>query len=50
MSGAATRVGVGTRFIYDGEIVEVIEMMATAASNEVVLRTKTNGQIRRIAV
>ncbi|WP_016885133.1 MULTISPECIES: helix-turn-helix domain-containing protein [unclassified Rhodococcus (in: high G+C Gram-positive bacteria)] len=50
MSGAAARVGVGTRFIYDGEIVEVIEMMATAASNEVVLRTKTNGQIRRIAV
>lgn len=49
MSGAAARVGVGTRFMYDGEIVEVIEMIATAVGNEVVLRTKTNGQIRRVA-
>ena len=40
MSGAAARFGVGTRLVYDGEVVEVIEMMATAAGNEVVLRTK----------
>jgi hypothetical protein len=33
MSGAAVRVGVGSRFCYDGEVVEVVEMLATAAGN-----------------
>ena len=35
MSGAGVRVGVGTRFAYDGEVVEVVEMLATTAGNEV---------------
>ena len=38
MSGAGARAGVGTRFRYDGEIVEVVEMAATTAGNEVVLK------------
>jgi hypothetical protein len=33
MSGAAVRVGVGSRFCHDGEVVEVVEMLATAAGN-----------------
>ena len=47
MSGAATRVGIGTHFRYDGETVEVVEMAATAAGNEVVLK---NGRGRLLRV
>ncbi|MEU0442374.1 TnsA-like heteromeric transposase endonuclease subunit, partial [Streptomyces sp. NPDC006186] len=36
---AAARVGVGTRFRYDGETVEVVEMAATTAGNERPCRT-----------
>lgn len=32
MSRAAARVGVGTRFRYDGETVEVVEAAATTAA------------------
>jgi hypothetical protein len=49
VSSAHGRVGVGTRFRYDGETVEVVEMMATAAGNEVVLRND-RGQVRRLAL
>ena len=38
MSSAGVRVGVGTRFRFDGETVEVIEMAITAAGNEAVLK------------
>lgn len=38
MTWAGTRIGVGTRFRYDGESVEVAEPVATADGNEVVLR------------
>ena len=38
MSWAGVRLGVGTRFRYDGETVEVVEMAATTAGNEVVLK------------
>jgi hypothetical protein len=34
VSGASTRVGVGTRFVYDGEAVEVIELVATTAGRD----------------
>jgi hypothetical protein len=34
MSRAGVRVGVGTRFRYDGETVEVIEVAVTATGNE----------------
>jgi hypothetical protein len=37
MRGAGSRVGVGTRFRYDGESVEVTELTATTSGNEVIL-------------
>ncbi len=49
MSSAGVRVGVGTRFRYDGETVEVIEMAITATGNEVVLKDH-HGRVMRIAV
>ncbi|MEU0877497.1 helix-turn-helix domain-containing protein [Lentzea sp. NPDC005914] len=50
MSGAAVRIGVGARFIYDGEVVEVVEMLSTAAGNEVVLRNATTQQVVRVSL
>jgi hypothetical protein len=50
MSSAAVRVGVGTRFSYDGEVVEVVEMLSTGAGNEVVLKNATHHRIVRVAV
>ncbi len=49
MSRAGVRVGVGTRFRYDGETVEVIEMAITATGNEVVLKDH-HGRLMRLAV
>ncbi|MFE3328714.1 helix-turn-helix domain-containing protein [Streptomyces sp. NPDC059176] len=49
MSGAGTRVGVGTRFLYDGEAVEVVELAATTAGNEVVLRDG-RGRVQRLSL
>jgi hypothetical protein len=42
-------VGVGTRFRYDGETVEVIKMAITATGNEVVLKDQ-HGRVMRLAV
>ncbi|WP_051182771.1 hypothetical protein [Nocardia vinacea] len=48
---AATRFGVGTRMVYDGELVEIVEMIATSAGNEVVLRAESTGRsVRRVSV
>jgi transposase InsO family protein len=49
MSGAAVRVGVGSRFHYDGEIVEVVELLSTAAGGEVVLKDG-RGQVLRLSL
>jgi transposase InsO family protein len=49
VSSAGVRVGVGTRFRYDGETVEVIEMAITATGNEVVLKDN-HGRVMRLAV
>lgn len=38
VTGAAVRVGVGTRLKYDGEVVVVEEMFGSAAGNEVLVR------------
>ena len=38
MTGGSVRVGVGTRFLYDGDPFEVVDMRATTAGNELVLR------------
>ncbi|MFE2441639.1 helix-turn-helix domain-containing protein [Streptomyces sp. NPDC059426] len=49
MSGGGTRVGVGTRFLYDGEAVEVVELAATTAGNEVVLKDG-RGRVQRLSL
>ncbi|MFJ8310192.1 MULTISPECIES: helix-turn-helix domain-containing protein [unclassified Streptomyces] len=49
MSGAGARVGVGTCFRYDGETVEVVEMAATTAGNEVVLKDG-RGRLLRLSL
>jgi hypothetical protein len=46
MPGYGVRVGVGTKFVYDGELVEVVESVATAAGNEVVLRDQRGRAFR----
>jgi transposase InsO family protein len=38
--------GIGAHFRYDGETVEVVEMVATAAGNEVVLKNGRGGLLR----
>ncbi|MFJ2815166.1 helix-turn-helix domain-containing protein [Streptomyces sp. NPDC087294] len=49
MSRAGARVGVGTRFRYDGETVEVVELTATTRGNEVVLKDG-HGCVRRLSL
>lgn len=50
MSSAAVRVRVGTRFCYDGEVVEVVELLGTQAGTEVVLKNVTGRRIVRVSV
>jgi transposase InsO family protein len=49
VSRVGVRVGVGTRFRYDGETVEVIEMAITSTGSEVVLKDR-RGRVMRLAV
>jgi transposase InsO family protein len=49
VSRAGARVGVGTHFRYDGETVEVVEMAATTAGNEVVLKDR-HGRLLRLSL
>ncbi|MFJ8719636.1 hypothetical protein ACIRD9_41940 [Streptomyces violaceus] len=49
MRGAGSRVGVGTRFRYDGESVEVTELTATTSGNEVILKD-SRGRVRRLTL
>lgn len=44
MARATTRFGVGTRLVYDSESVEIVEMIATSAGNEVVVRSESAGR------
>jgi hypothetical protein len=46
MGQAGVRVGVGTRFAYDGEVVTVVEMFASAAGNELLVRDGRDGRFR----
>jgi transposase InsO family protein len=50
MSNSIVRMGVGTRLLYGGELAEVVEMLATKAGNEVVLKSRSGRQILRVAV
>ena len=44
MSGAGVRVGVGTRFQYDGEVLEVVELLSsTTAGGDVLSKTIAAG-------
>ncbi|MCM8555987.1 Mu transposase C-terminal domain-containing protein [Streptomyces sp. STCH 565 A] len=49
MSRAGARVGVGARFRYDGETVEIVEMAATPSGNEVVLKD-AHGHLLRLSL
>ena len=50
MTAYGVRMGVGTRFSYDGEVVEIIEVLTTPAGNEVVLKAVRDQSIRRMAL
>lgn len=50
MNGAAVRVGVGTRFLYDGDVAEVVEMLSTTAGNEVVLKDAAGQRLARVSM
>lgn len=50
MKPAAVRVGVGTRFVYDGEVLEVIEMHPVAGMPEVLARELRTETMRRLAL
>jgi transposase InsO family protein len=51
MGRAAARFGVGTRLVCDGEVAEIVEMIATSAGSEVVLRpVSAGGAVRRVSV
>jgi hypothetical protein len=50
MTASAVRVGVGTRFAYDGEVVEIVELIATPAGNEVLLKSTRDQRVRRVAL
>ncbi|MGJ6967023.1 helix-turn-helix domain-containing protein [Streptosporangium sp. G11] len=49
MSPGRVRLGVGSRFVYDGEAVEVVEFAATGVGNEAVLKD-SKGRMLRVAV
>jgi hypothetical protein len=47
---AAVRVGVGTRFVYDGDFLEVIEMHPAAGMPEILARELRTDTVRRFAL
>lgn len=49
MNAGVVRLCVGTRMLYDGEAVEVIETVATAAGNDIVLKDRLE-RLSRVAV
>ena len=50
VTGYGVRIGVGTRFSYDGEVVEITEVLTTPAGNEVLLKGVHDKRIRRMAL
>ena len=50
MKPAAVRIGVGTRFVYDGEVLEVIAMRPVAVTPEVLARELRTDNVRRLAL
>lgn len=49
MSKGVARLGVGSRLVYDGELVEVVELTARQVGTDVVLRS-VQGQVLRVSV
>lgn len=50
MTFAGARVGPGTRFMYDGEIIEVVELHAVHGLPEALIRDLRSDSVRRIAM
>jgi Helix-turn-helix domain len=50
MKRAGVRVGVGTRFLYDGEVVEVVEMHPVGGMQEVLATGSRTEVVRRFAI
>lgn len=50
MKSAGVRVGVKTRFLYDGEIVEILELHVADGITEAATRDLRSGRIRRIGL
>jgi transposase InsO family protein len=50
MKGAGVRVGTGTRFSYDGEVVTVVELHTVDGAVEVLTRELRTGTVRRFAM
>jgi len=50
MTFAGVRIGTGTRFVYDGEIIEVVELHAVQGAVEVLAREVRTEVVRRIAL
>ena len=50
MTFAGVRVGLGARFLYDGEIIEVVELHAVHGTPEALIREARSDSVRRIAM
>ncbi|CAN5720287.1 hypothetical protein BH09ACT7_BH09ACT7_09640 [soil metagenome] len=50
MNHARVRVGTGTRFAYDGEVLEVVQMHAVSGMPEVLTRDLRSDKVRRFAL
>jgi hypothetical protein len=50
MTGAGVRVGVGSRFTYDGEIIEIVEMHTVDGAAEAMARDLRADTVRRYAL
>ncbi|CPT91814.1 integrase family protein [Mycobacteroides abscessus] len=50
MSSASLRIGVGSRLLWDGELVHVIEMHSGAPRNDVVVRAARTGEVFTIGI
>lgn len=50
MKPAGIRVGIGTRFVYDGEVFEIVEMHPAGSLSEVLARETRTDTVRRLAL
>lgn len=50
MKPAGVRVGIGTRFIYDGEVIEVVAVYAAGGALELLAKSSRTESVRRFAI